>query len=153
MGTLAIHQVASAACMYQCYFTLWDCPAAPIAINSPLSVLIGSDSGTIEDANTPPHAFCQFLPLLLPLGMFSSLQTGFVELVSSRTNPSHLSSQPFLSVGKNQVSFLDERHQKTLFFQDLKKHPAFKNPAQWGLSAERADRKERSCLRIFFSLP
>lgn len=73
VGKLAIHQVASAVSTYNVFSPLWHCSAAPIPINSSLSVLIGSDTGIIEDANTAPHAFCLFLPLRLLLGMVPQL--------------------------------------------------------------------------------
>lgn len=73
VGKLAIHQVASAVSTYNVFSPLWHCSAAPIPINSSLSVLIGSDTGIIEDANTASHAFYLLLPLRLLLGMVPQL--------------------------------------------------------------------------------
>lgn len=60
------------ALLFQCtnvISPLWHCPAAPIPIISSSSVPRGSGSGMREDANAAPRAFCQLLPLSLPLGM------------------------------------------------------------------------------------
>lgn len=132
----------------------WHCPAAPIPINSSLSVLLGSHTAITEDANTAPHTFCHLLPLLLPLEWFSTLLIGYVELVSSRTTTSHLSSQTFLPVDKNQVSFLDERLKKSLFTLKKNTQPLKIQLSRVFLLKESISlEKKASYLTNFFSLP